>query len=655
MADPATIATPRSTSVTVSETHHHQLKAEKNKSCPFCGQNFTSSSLGRHLDLYIRPKNPKPSDGIHIVDEIRKIRGGITRRQTKTPIKRELGTPVSNSKQSVTGEACSPAIVQSPMEDDDDTPLEAKSRQSAVSWPPLGVEGGQPQRALGPKSAEVRRDVSRHIQKKELDQRQNASDGSETAKATEMALRELLKSVREANAKASGPGLFDFDPYTLNFPSMCLQILPPPSTLFSPTPFPTSESWSINPPGEKQLEALNRQVRERLLAHQRQRQIDQVYPFSTHSNESTESSPLPTPPLFDPDPQKLFCHIADAYNHWMHLSDKGRQEFWQVEILRSYARGNDLRQQAEINLANARREIEYLKTAKWSAGASEFSPISFSLGTETVKELGKHGMDYRNWDYDRLVEKWKRIVRETKDPSGMAVQKPLPHTIRSSSTTSLPTQFCAINCKAQGIRPDPMPFTAPPTATEQEPSSDQVDAEGEDDDGDSVLDADTALDEASLNNALQNHPHAPQPIHPSQLHAHIQAQVQAQAQAQAQAVQAQANAQAQAQAQAHAQAQAQAQMQAQVWAATRQHMNQSRNQHHHQQLSPHPSQHMGSAASSRRPSAVLIDTHGMSTSMNTGGMLPMEGIENHQDQFLRMGMGLTDGFVGSAGDGMLNS
>ncbi|KAJ4152029.1 hypothetical protein NW765_013561 [Fusarium oxysporum] len=34
--------------------------APKDKNCPFCGQAFTSSSLGRHLDLYIKEKNPNP-------------------------------------------------------------------------------------------------------------------------------------------------------------------------------------------------------------------------------------------------------------------------------------------------------------------------------------------------------------------------------------------------------------------------------------------------------------------------------------------------------------------------------------------------------------------------------------------------------------------
>jgi hypothetical protein len=194
MADPAAAATPRSAS------ESHQLKAAKDKSCPFCGQHFTSSSLGRHLDLYIRHKNPKPADGKHVVEEIKKIRGGITRRQTKTPIKRELGTPVSNSRQSIAEDGASPANAQSPGEDDDSMVESVTSKQAFkdVVWQPLGAGNGQPSCTLGTKTPDVRRDVSRHTQKVDLDQRQKLSEEAETAKATEMALRELLKSVGEA-------------------------------------------------------------------------------------------------------------------------------------------------------------------------------------------------------------------------------------------------------------------------------------------------------------------------------------------------------------------------------------------------------------------------------------------------------------------------
>ncbi|ERS96524.1 uncharacterized protein SPSK_01263 [Sporothrix schenckii 1099-18] len=67
-------------------------KAIKDKNCPYCGQAFTSSSLGRHLDLYIKERNPKKRDGIHNVDEIRRMRGGITRRHPKGSSRRRNTT-----------------------------------------------------------------------------------------------------------------------------------------------------------------------------------------------------------------------------------------------------------------------------------------------------------------------------------------------------------------------------------------------------------------------------------------------------------------------------------------------------------------------------------------------------------------------------------
>ena len=56
----------------------------KNKECPFCGDHFTSSSLDWHLDLYIKDKNPKKYDGVHDVEEIRRLRASVTRSQPRS-------------------------------------------------------------------------------------------------------------------------------------------------------------------------------------------------------------------------------------------------------------------------------------------------------------------------------------------------------------------------------------------------------------------------------------------------------------------------------------------------------------------------------------------------------------------------------------------
>src|SRR5881394_1778426 len=67
----------------VGESHAEDLAkhpATKDKNCQYCHQRFTSSSLGRHLDQYLFKKKP---DGIHDVEEIRRLRSAITRRTTR--------------------------------------------------------------------------------------------------------------------------------------------------------------------------------------------------------------------------------------------------------------------------------------------------------------------------------------------------------------------------------------------------------------------------------------------------------------------------------------------------------------------------------------------------------------------------------------------
>jgi hypothetical protein len=192
-------ATPRSVSESTTAANP-KLVAPKDKNCPFCHQTFTSSSLGRHLDLYIKPKNPKAPDGVHNVDEIRKLRGGITRRQARTStVKKETSAPASATRPSFTGDE-SPVIVHSPgVGEDPLQPTKVRTTLNELHWHATGVINNLPPRPIPVHMLEARRDASRHVQQKaELEQRHRASEEWETGKAAELALREVLGSFREA-------------------------------------------------------------------------------------------------------------------------------------------------------------------------------------------------------------------------------------------------------------------------------------------------------------------------------------------------------------------------------------------------------------------------------------------------------------------------
>lgn len=222
--------------------------APKDRNCPYCGQAFTSSSLGRHLDLYIKEKNPKAPDGIHDVDAIRKLRGSITRRQPRGSLTRRdgstPGTPTASSSTSARKSPQAERIAKSHIQGQGPSPAIPKDGQFIVdhqkssypfhqpTWVATGVindipphNGGtnlnvngdfrgswdeytsqEAANAAGARPGLQRVPSSRVAQKVQLDARQKLADTMDTARAAELALREILSSWRAAKyVKADTP------------------------------------------------------------------------------------------------------------------------------------------------------------------------------------------------------------------------------------------------------------------------------------------------------------------------------------------------------------------------------------------------------------------------------------------------------------------
>lgn len=198
--------------------------APKDKACPFCHQQFTSSSLGRHLDLYIKEKNPKPADGVHDVVEIRKIRGGITRRQPRNSASRRedstpAATPGAQERRSPRPESDGQGNRSPSLRRDDNGVVDTVNFKGKTNtfinkgtWETTGVMNnipvprGSDSRSWDgedrevPRRAEPRsRSVSRQmLAKTTFEQKQKMIDALDNAKAAELALRELMGSIRAA-------------------------------------------------------------------------------------------------------------------------------------------------------------------------------------------------------------------------------------------------------------------------------------------------------------------------------------------------------------------------------------------------------------------------------------------------------------------------
>ncbi len=172
----------------------------KDKNCPFCQQAFTSSSLGRHLDLYIKGKNPKPPDGVHNVDDIRRLRGTITRRQARTSHGgRENSTPTS-SKATPICDQRSPSVHQISANNihPDGGPLTFFNRPT---WEATGVMNDLPSVPRIDAATRVTRRLSsagRGSIRGGIARTQDIMDLVDQGRAAELALKEILESVKAA-------------------------------------------------------------------------------------------------------------------------------------------------------------------------------------------------------------------------------------------------------------------------------------------------------------------------------------------------------------------------------------------------------------------------------------------------------------------------
>lgn len=169
----------------------------KDRKCQYCNQAFTSSSLGRHLDQFLFKKKP---DGIHDVEEIRRIRSGITRRQARTSSGKRDGSPDRAQKK---GSSDPLATAE----------YSAKSRDAPVrmmfntpTWHATGVINDipNPTRAVDGPSSGPSQSRAGSLQLPDYASRGATANNPDTMKALELALREVLDNIRAATY-ASAP------------------------------------------------------------------------------------------------------------------------------------------------------------------------------------------------------------------------------------------------------------------------------------------------------------------------------------------------------------------------------------------------------------------------------------------------------------------
>nr|OQO27014.1 hypothetical protein B0A51_07089 [Rachicladosporium sp. CCFEE 5018] len=414
-----------------SSTQQSGLKAAKDRKCPFCAQAFTSSSLGRHLDLYIKPRNPKPADGIHDVDEILKLRGGITRRQPKTGAKAESAGRDSMGPSHVqAGNDTIGRVIEERERFVHESPIASPSRVrdldsfrptvNASNWHLSGVIGDLPPR--GPprssnatpttgqaqRAQDMRRDATSGLRIQRPDHPSDNTwrlhEQAETGRAAEMALREVLSSVQAARRKLEPEPLYsDFDFFAQPFPGLVLAILPPPATLHSPAPFASEDSWALTAPGKREFEIVCRLLMVRTAELRRD-----------HPDNPSDSA--------------IFLHnshVQGAYSNWRLMSDSDKSQAWTMQVLRAFSTSREqlLTTKSALDFAQQRiahleAEYDLLSKCQLPREALTRPPTTMPVPTPVARELSNSttAASAAGYNADALLSKWRDVVRSTARP-----------------------------------------------------------------------------------------------------------------------------------------------------------------------------------------------------------------------------------------------
>ena len=271
---------------------------------------------------------------------------------------------------------------------------------------------------------------------------------------------------------------FDFDIQTQTFPSLCLQLLPPPPSLFATHPFSSPSSFPLQPPGVEHLDI----VRKALRAKIGQWQSDQL-------SVDAPGSPNSSKPRVGMDSNMIrrnaqqhedmsLRHLELAFNHWASLPPPTRQEAWQLEITRAFAREMEKRKSLDEQLARVQQEanqlraqVERLGSCQWPREFALFPPDTLPLPREVARELDAKESSVNpnsaRWDFDNVVSKWKRVVMHDKSMGRVGVSYANP--ILDDSSPQVGEKPSA----QQGDMPSPdqaSPQVAPSASSSQHPS-----------------------------------------------------------------------------------------------------------------------------------------------------------------------------------------
>lgn len=263
---------------------------------------------------------------------------------------------------------------------------------------------------------------------------------------------------------------FDFDPLSLDFPALTLQCLQAPPTLFSSTPHPTSTSWSIQPPAQKQYDALRgyfqeefRKWRVACATATTVTTDDLTYPPSqAQITQDLQENVRKAEQAAAALEKQVDEHLHSTYHVWEQLTPQRKSELWGLELARGVGRRQkevekmkESTRLLEQERTNLKTQIEQLNRLQQPREFRIVPPATIPIEDSLIAywlDLAAKGhqgvglnIDDRHVDLNTLVsraiERWKAVIVSSR-ASGMMTQRTLDQTTpipTPTSATATPT------------------------------------------------------------------------------------------------------------------------------------------------------------------------------------------------------------------------
>ena len=214
---------------------------------------------------------------------------------------------------------------------------------------------------------------------------------------------------------------------------MYLKCLSPPPALLSGAPALHDASWSLDPPGTADYEALRGWLHDKLHDWRRRRENLQ---FGTNGSQNTISAPTPISANNSPvhnEEALYYEHLSKAHHKWVELSAQAREQQWHHECARAYACEQEEHQATVRLLEHAEQEIQLLRSqvAQMNANILPAEFIQFPPGALPITRKAMSSLPDTNastYDADAFIAKWKGRIR-----SARSTQIALPTSPRTSS------------------------------------------------------------------------------------------------------------------------------------------------------------------------------------------------------------------------------